>query len=592
MMNSRLFAFLKRKLLTDTRTVNRLFVSAFVSLNDMEIKNNHIIKELIINDKDKDFDLLQEFISKIHLFHPAPMTIEDMIGLFEFVVSPADRIVTGAVYTPKHVRENIIETCINAIPNEQMQPIRVADIACGCGGFLMTVALFLHNNAGRTFFDIYQKSIYGIDIQKYAVERTKILLSLLALIHGEDRDFDFNVIQADTLDFNAAEWNQAYTHFDVIVGNPPYVCSRNVDATTKEKMLKYEVCLSGHPDLYIPFFQIATEMLNEGGKLGFITMNSFIRSVNGRAVRNYFSRGIHDISILDFRGYQVFQKKSTYTCLFFLVKNKASDTLHYAANENGDLSSTHQFTHILYSHLDNKKGWSLNDFDAVRQMESAGIPIGKYCQSRHGIATLCNKIYIFKPVMEDDDYYYLQSKDRCFPIEKAICRSVVNSNKLNSEVSFESIIEKLIFPYYINEGRVTIIEESDMKTNFPNTYAYLSFHRKQLAKRDKGKTDKYPTWYAYGRNQSLIMPRYKLFFPKFANKPLHCVLRDDADLMLYNGIAFVSDDLKKLLVLESILNSEAFWSYIVKNAKPYSTGFYSLSGVDIKNYGVQEIGLK
>lgn len=558
----------------------------------MEIKNNHIIKELIINDKDKDFDLLQEFISKIHLFHPAPMTIEDMIGLFEFVVSPADRIVTGAVYTPKHVRENIIETCINAIPNEQMQPIRVADIACGCGGFLMTVALFLHNNAGRTFFDIYQKSIYGIDIQKYAVERTKILLSLLALIHGEDRDFDFNVIQADTLDFNAAEWNQAYTHFDVIVGNPPYVCSRNVDATTKEKMLKYEVCLSGHPDLYIPFFQIATEMLNEGGKLGFITMNSFIRSVNGRAVRNYFSRGIHDISILDFRGYQVFQKKSTYTCLFFLVKNKASDTLHYAANENGDLSSTHQFTHILYSHLDNKKGWSLNDFDAVRQMESAGIPIGKYCQSRHGIATLCNKIYIFKPVMEDDDYYYLQSKDRCFPIEKAICRSVVNSNKLNSEVSFESIIEKLIFPYYINEGRVTIIEESDMKTNFPNTYAYLSFHRKQLAKRDKGKTDKYPTWYAYGRNQSLIMPRYKLFFPKFANKPLHCVLRDDADLMLYNGIAFVSDDLKKLLVLESILNSEAFWSYIVKNAKPYSTGFYSLSGVDIKNYGVQEIGLK
>ena len=39
-------------------------------------------------------------------------------------------------------------------------------------------------------------------------------------------------------------------------------------------------------------------------------------------------------------------------------------------------------------------------------------------------------------------------------------------------------------------------------------------------KRDKGKTSKYPIWYAYGRTQSLVMPRYKLFFPKLANKSL------------------------------------------------------------------------
>ena len=178
----------------------------------------------------------------------------------------------------------------------------------------------------------------------------------------------------------------------------------------------------------------------------------------------------------------------------------------------------------------------------------------------------------------------LESKDGCFPIEKAICRNVVNSNKLNSEVPFESIIEKLIFPYYIKDGQAIIIGESELRNTFPYTYIYLLSQREQLAERDKGKTDKYPTWYAYGRTQSLIMPRYKLFFPKFANKPLHCVLRDDADLMLYNGVAFVSDDLEKLQVLKSILDSNLFWSYLVKNAKPYSTGYYSLSGVDIKNF--------
>ena len=87
-MNSQIFAYLKRKQLTDTRTVNRLFVSSFVSLSDLKIENNHIIKGLLIDKDDKDFDLLQEFISKIRHFHPTPMTIEDMISLFEFVVSP------------------------------------------------------------------------------------------------------------------------------------------------------------------------------------------------------------------------------------------------------------------------------------------------------------------------------------------------------------------------------------------------------------------------------------------------------------------------------------------------------------------------
>ena len=117
-MNSQIFAYLKRKQLTDTRTVNRLFVSSFVLLRNLKIENNQILKELLIDKEDENFDLLQEFVSKIRHFHPTPMTIEDMISLFEFVVSPADRIVTGAVYTPRYVRKNIIETCLNTMPNE------------------------------------------------------------------------------------------------------------------------------------------------------------------------------------------------------------------------------------------------------------------------------------------------------------------------------------------------------------------------------------------------------------------------------------------------------------------------------------------
>ena len=83
-----------------------------------------------------------------------------------------------------------------------------------------------------------------------------------------------------------------------------------------------------------------------------------------------------------------------------------------------------------------------------------------------------------------------------------------------------------------------------------------------------------------------MLPRYKLFFPKFANRPLRCAICDDDRLMLYNGLAFVNTDKRKLQILKVIIESELFWNYIQKNGKPYSSGYYSLSGVDVKHFGI------
>ncbi len=84
------------------------------------------------------------------------------------------------------------------------------------------------------------------------------------------------------------------------------------------------------------------------------------------------------------------------------------------------------------------------------------------------------------------------------------------------------------------------------------------------------------------------MPRYKLFFPKFANKPVKCAIVDDPELMLYNGLAFINTSLRKLEILKRIIESDLFWRYVIANAKPYASGYYSLSGVDIKHFGIPE----
>ena len=580
--------FLKRYAPTDERTVNRLFVSAFIDSNGMVTPKSAFLSKYCIGQYGVDYEVFQKVCEHIRDEYGSKISLEILVKLFEFVISPADRIVTGAVYTPKDVRGAILQKALGDKNEEELKNIRIADISCGCGGFLMDASLWIHHHTGKTYREIFKENIWGIDIQDYSIERTKILLSLLALYDGEDEDFEFNLLCKDTLDYRCEDWDNQYAGFDVIVGNPPYVCSRNLSAETHAKLKSFEVCSSGHPDLYIPFFQIAVEMLNDTGRLGYITMNTFLRSINGRAVRNYFSRKKYAISIVDFRGYQVFDSKNTYTCLFYLDKHYTADDMQYAVNEQGNLSDDIYYSTIPFAALDDEKGWALNNFDETTAIEAVGIQIKDYCPSRHGIATLSNDTYIFKPVTEDEIYCFLESDGVRYPIECGICRNIVNPNKLNTIDDLDALFEKVIYPYHVEDGRAIIYTPGEMRTLFPRAYAYLQAKKSILLKRDKGNTSNYPQWYAYGRTQSLVMPSYKLFFPKFANKSLQCAICDDPDLLLYNGLAFINTEERKLLILKAIIESDLFWNYIQANGKPYSSGYYSLSGVDIKHFGIPE----
>ena len=581
-MLKRIFPFLKRNLTQDPLLINRIFVTLYITYNNVSTYNS-FVSRYIINNGDEDYNVLRQVLDFLEKQSVSKLDLEDMIKLFEFVISPSDRIVTGAIYTPSKIRKRILENCLSKQQN--LSSIRVADIACGCGGFLMDVAKYIHKKTGKSYLLIYQENIFGIDIQSYSIERCKILLNLLAISEVECSEFEFNLLNADTLDFHSEGWNVAFTDFDVIVGNPPYVCGRNMEDGTKEKTKMYEVCNAGSTDLYIPFFQIAIEMIKENGMLGYITMNTFLKSLNARELRKYFMEGSYNISIVDFRGHQVFSGKSTYTCLFFLKKEK-SEMLHYYCDENAELSKRFGYTDISYSILDAEKGWNLNEHKVASKLESVGIPLAKFCQSRHGIATLSNKTYIFTPIDENDKFYYLEKETHIYQVEKEICKDIVNSNKLNSDISLDKIKHKVIFPYQLCDGKAFLIDENVMKHKFPMTYKYLESQRDELARRDKGKGKDYPVWYAYGRTQSLVMPSIKLFFPKIANKPLHCALVNAPNLLLYNGMAFVGEDERKMRILQKIFESNIFWNYIVANSKPYSSGYYSLNGSNIKNFGI------
>lgn len=573
-------------------------VSSFLVANDLSSTKNEFIRKYIISNDEEELKQLNKFIT---LFKNERFDIEELIKLFEFVISPADKEVNGAVYTPEFIRNYIVKEAITKLKkSKRIGDIKFGDIACGCGGFFITIAKTIRKETNKSYFGIYRDNIYGLDIQEHSIERTKIILSLLAISEGEDcTNFDFNLFQGNALkfDWNTVKELNQNKGFDIIVGNPPYVGATKIDDESKQLLKNWKVSSSGKADLYIPFFEIGLENLNCTGVLGYITVNTFYKSLNGRAIRSYFSENKYDFSIIDFGGEQLFKSRSTYTCICIIGKVSSSNISYINTNSDGINKLTKKdFISIPYSSLDDFEGWYLNEKHInklISKIENTGEPLGKKFEIRNGFATLKNKIYLFKPIKESDVFFFFEQNGKEIKVEKDICKNAVKPNTLKSESEIVSHTEKLIFPYELveennlfNESRrfIKIYEAPYFKSQFPFAYHYLESKKEILLQRDKGSRE-YEEWYAYGRNQALTIYGYKLLFPYISGSPCF-VFADDKDLLFYNGYAVISDSQEDLLILQKILMSKVFWAYIKHTSKPYSGNYFSLAKNYVKNFGI------
>lgn len=579
----KIFAFLAY---LDPRKADRLIVSAYIYANDIQIENNLFLLEyIILENQTEDYQNLIEFQILVTEEFPE-VTLETIIKLFEFVVSPADRIVNGAIYTPLHIREYIVNRSFENQAN--LDTIVAGDIACGCAAFLFTVAKELRRRTSRSYRQIIGENLYGLDIQEYSITRAKLLLSLLAISEDEDiPEFNFNLHVGDALTFDWRENIQGFNGFTAIVGNPPYVRYRNMDEQTRLNLRQWRTAQTGLTDLYIPFFEIGIENLQPNGVLGFITMNSFFKSLNGRALREYFQENQLDFVIEDFGAEQIFKSKNTYVCICFIY-NRQADAINYTTVSENNLTEEKIYQPLPYINLNSRNGWNMRNNTVVSAIENIGQRFGDLYKTRHGIATLKNDIYIFSPAAKDDEFFYLQNGQR-FPIERGICKEIVNSNKLSRVKDIEKLKETIIFPYTHNGNRPEIMPEEMIQDLYPNAYRYLEYKRSILDERDKGGAKKYDNWYAYGRTQSLEKMVHKLFFPKFSDVTPSFLIDHDEDLMFYNGLALIGENEQEVEIARKIMESKIFWHYIESTSKPYSANYYSLNSTYINNFGVCEL---
>lgn len=572
-------------------SINRLIVSAYIERKGLEVDEGSMLTPYIIDEDDIEWPKVAGLCDIFDKHYP-DLNLETLIDFFEFVVSPSDKVVTGAIYTPRYIREAIIDYIFPLLGKRDVTTLTIADISCGCGGFFLSVCEKLLSVSDLDCHYIYANILYGCDIEAYCIERSKILLAIKALERGEHtNDLVFNLYQGNSLSFNWSVVFPGFIGFDAVVGNPPYVTSAKMSKATRELLKNWEVCRTGKADLYIPFFQIATELLNDRGVLGYITVSNFYRSLNGKALRNYLANHELNLTIVDFGGEQVFKGCSTYTCLCFIDKQQKGMVRYVrtVSSKVGKVSDLH-FIEANYAEIDSAKGWVIKDRSIkslLHQIENTGKPLGEKVAISNGIATLRNDLYVLNVVGETESFFIHKYGGACYPIERGICRPVVKPSAMDINRPVEEQIEWIIYPYEVKEGRVICYEEEQMERLFPSALAYLAAVRSQLSERDKGSRE-YEKWYAYGRSQAINMPGNRLLMPYIADKPTF-ILSGIEGLLFYNGFALISSNTKALERLQKILNTDIFWFYVKNISKPYANGYYSMGKRYIRYFGVPDL---
>lgn len=510
--------------------------------------------------------------------------IELLEKLYELNVAEKDRKVNGSYYTPTNIVAYIVKNTIDDLGT-------ICDPACGSGAFLVESSIFLNRKFNLSYEKIFKNFLFGVDILSTSVKRTKIILSLLAILNGEDKDFDFNLYEGDSLIFDWRK-NSHFKGFDYVIGNPPYVRTKNLRAEVRENIRRWGTASFGNVDLYIPFFEIAIEITNEKGKIGFITPNTYLTSFNARLVRKILSSNYYLKRIVDFNGWQIFEGATTYTCITILDKNKLESFEFSLIDSQEKLRNldTIIFNKIKTCSLSEEE-WRLllkEDAEKIFKIENIGSPLFKYVDKFvTGLATLNNDLFLVQDNGDDGKFLRKEYKGKFFLIEREITKKIIKPNRIKNKVALANNKERIIYPYTCEgKERAKILSELYLKKSFPKTYEYLCAIRDDLALRDKG-GKKYETWYAYGRTQGLNNFGEKIILPMMDNKPSFIIVKEK-DTLIYCGYAIFPKNKKDFPILEKVLNSDVMWFYLKKTSKNYSGGFKSFAKNYVKNFSIPD----
>jgi hypothetical protein len=369
----------------------------------------------------------------------------------------------------------------------------------------------------------------------------------------------------------------------------------------------YETAYQQFDKYYVFLERCIRDLLAPGGSLGMVVSRRFFHIESGKKLRQFLSRQAYVARLVDFGSSQLFEGRTTYTCLLFVHKSGPAtapgvDTLPYELITTprdwiaGQVAPRAPIA-LPRRLVSGDASWLLpatvQELALVEALLADDLRLGDIADVFNGIQTSRNDVYVIAEWRDVDPGTIAFDRDgRTWPIERAILRPFFDSRR-GVLRSFYPLPPNalVVFPYRVGvaEGRhsATAIPPATMQATFPLAYAWLEHNRAVLEARNISPTP-YPPgeWYRYGRDQALASfdgrPKIVVGVQSLGDKYAY----DDTDTLLASGgtagecaIAAFQEgrgrspyDLRFLLAL---LNHKAIEFFCRKRGSPFRGGYYA-----------------
>ena len=358
----------------------------------------------------------------------------------------------GIYYTPKIITDYIVKETVgkylqeNAGYPDKLLNVKILDPACGSGSFLIRAydELLKHHatTLGKSVDKLDQwerlpvltNSIFGVDLDKQAVEVARLNLLLRSLAHREPLPYLGNNIKngnslisgtdeelekffgADFTSQRPFNWQDEFSGvmdkggFDIVIGNPPYIRQEQL-SVFKPLWQKNFTCFDGSADIYVYFFERGLQLLKEGGYLAYISPNKYFRSGYGKKLREYLSTKTTIEQIIDFGDAPIFDA-ITYPSIIVLRKSPTNknNTRIFTWNTNEQLEKLSALvasdTNTINQQELTADSWHLEPKTTLLlldKLHKAGKPLDEYVDGHfyRGIVTGYNDAFIIDKNVHD-----------------------------------------------------------------------------------------------------------------------------------------------------------------------------------------------
>jgi type I restriction-modification system DNA methylase subunit len=498
----------------------------------------------------------------------------------------------GIYYTPPYIVRYIVQNTLGKVLEAGADPttIRVLDPACGSGSFLIVAFDMLYNwrkqkekdrddRAIRE--DILRHNLFGVDLDEQALEVTRLNLMVRASRERKHLPYFTNLRHGNSLisdkahSEHAFNWDAFGDGFDVVLGNPPYVRQETLGAAFKDYAQDIYQTFSGTADLYVYFIEKGYELLREGGRMGYIVPNKWLRANYGRALREFLQDKLDHL--LDFGDLPVFPDATTYPLI--LTLGKKVEVIREASPEGTPLAVTHvkqlpapnqsldsvldaEFYGISRNTLD-RRGWSLADEreqGLLDKLQSLSMPLGNYVTGTiyMGIKTGLNEAFVIDRTVCDELLRQPKNADLIKPFLAG--RDVKRYEQPTSDKFLISI------PNGWTDAQT---DATDKWAWLQSTYPAIAAHLEPFAIRAQKRTDKGCYWWEL--RPCAYYPEFektKIVYQVFQVKPGFAF---DTGKLLSNNATYIIPKDDKLLL--GILNSKLGWFCISKYCTKIQNGY-------------------